>query len=323
MSIQPPSAPATLFYSYAHEDEELRDQLDKHLSLLQRQGYLSTWHDRAIRPGDNWANKIDAHLESAQIILLLISADFLASDYCYSVEMQRAFERHSISEACVIPIILRPVDWQHDPNLSSLQALPTDGKPVTTWPFPPRYDAAFEDIAKGIRKVVEDLPNGQYKPSQKVLAGKGIINQRLQEQRRETCLRLLVSVREFVLIAAEFRQAHDNLWVRQRMFLNGWQLAKNIKAQLQSIQDKLALAGSELTLDPDGKAVMDAFVAYMQAQDRYVQELLKPMRNPLTRPFGKTNIAVLDALVKQTDEQLTVLEKVAQDFIQSASRTMR
>jgi hypothetical protein len=260
MSIQPPSTPATLFYSYTHEDEELRDQLDKHVRLLQWQGYLSTWHDRALRPGDNWAKTIDAHLESAQIILLLMSADFLASEYCYSVEMQRAFERHSLGEACVIPIILRPVDWRHDPNLSRLQALPTDGKPVTTWPGPPHYDAAFEDIAKGLRQVVEDLPSGQYQLAQKVLAGKGRINQRLQEQRRETCLRLLVSVREFVLIAAEFRQAHDDLWVRQGMLLNGWQLEKNIKVRLHSIQEKLALAGSELTHDPDGKAVMDAFL---------------------------------------------------------------
>lgn len=137
MSIQPPSGPVTLFYSYAHEDEELRNQLDKHLRLLQRQSYLSAWYDRDIHAGSDWANEIDTHLESAQIILLLISADFLASDYCYSVAMQRALERHTTGEARVIPVILRPVDWKHDPTLSSLKALPTDGKPVTTWPSPP------------------------------------------------------------------------------------------------------------------------------------------------------------------------------------------
>ncbi len=146
-----------LFYSYAHKDEELRNQLDKHLILLQRQGFLSAWYDRDIRAGGDWSSEIDAHLESAQIILLLISADFLASDYCYDVEMQRALERHQAGDARVIPIILRPVDWRPDTSLSRLQALPTNGKPVITWPSPPLYDAAFEDIAKGIRKVVEEL----------------------------------------------------------------------------------------------------------------------------------------------------------------------
>ncbi len=146
-----------LFYSYAHEDEELRNQLDKHLRLLQRQEFLSAWYDRDIRAGGDWSSEIDAHLESAQIILLLISADFLASDYCYGVEMQRALERHQAGDARIIPIILRPVDWRPDTSLSRLQALPANGKPVITWPLPPLYDAAFEDIAKGIRKVVEEL----------------------------------------------------------------------------------------------------------------------------------------------------------------------
>ena len=92
-----------------------------------------------------------------QIILLLISADFLASDYCYSVEMQRAQQRHEAGEARVIPVILRPVDWQHEPLLHKLQALPTSARPVTDWPAPPTHDAAFTDIARGIRRVVEEL----------------------------------------------------------------------------------------------------------------------------------------------------------------------
>lgn len=318
MPIQPLSEPVTLFYSYAHEDEELRNQLDKHLRLLQRRGYLSTWYDRDIYAGDDWAKKIDTHLESAQIILLLISADFLASDYCYIVEMQRALERHSIGEARVIPIILRPVDWKQDPTLSSLKALPTDGKPVTTWPSPQYYDEAFEDIAKGIRKVVEDLMNGQYKLEQKALAVKGIADQRLQEQRRETCLRLLVSIRELVQIVVEYRQAHDNLWVRLKMGFNSRQHMKRIKDQFQSIQNKLILAGSELSIDPNGKGVMDAFVVYLQAQARYIQEIIRPIKSPLTFAFGKTDPAVLDTLATQVNEQLSVVEKVVMDFIQSS-----
>lgn len=318
MSIQPPSGSVTLFYSYAHKDEELRNELDKHLHLLKRQGLITSWHDREIRAGDDWASEIDSHLESAQIILLLISADFLASDYCYGVEMKRALERHFTGEARVIPIILRPVDWKHELILSSLQALPTDGKPVTTWSSSPPYDAAFEDIAQGIRKVVEALLNSQHKQEQKILATAGIANPRLQEQRRETCLRLLVSIRELVLIVAEYRQAHDSLWARQKMFFNSRQHVKKINAQFQSIQHKLALAGSELSLDPNGQGVMDAFVGYLQAQSRYVQEIIRPMKCPLTFAFGKTDTAFLDTLVAQANEQLSVLEKVALDFIQSS-----
>jgi hypothetical protein len=318
MSIQPPSGPVTLFYSYAHEDEELRNQLDKHLRLLERQGLITSWHDREIRAGDDWAIEINTYLENAQIILLLISADFLTSDYCYGVEMKRALERHFAGEARVIPIILRPVDWKHDLLLSGLQALPTNGKPVTAWSSSPPYDAAFEDIAQGIRKVVEDLLNGQYYQEQKAPAVKGIANPRLQEQRREACLRILISIRKLVLIVAEYRQMHDDLWVRLARGLNSRQHVRRVTAQFQSIQDKLALAGSELSIDPNGKGVMDAFVAYMQAQARYIQEMMKPMTNPLTFAFGKADRAVLDALAEQANEQLSVLEQVAQDFIQSS-----
>jgi TIR domain len=145
--------PLEIFYSYAHEDEELRDTLEKHLSLLKRQGIISGWHDREITAGSEWANQISEHLESAQIILLLISPDFLASDYCHDVEMTRAMERHHTQEARVIPIILRPVDWEGAP-FSKLQCLPRNAEPVTLWK---NEDAAFRDIAKGIRKVAEEI----------------------------------------------------------------------------------------------------------------------------------------------------------------------
>ena len=143
----------TLFFSYAHNDEVLRDELAKHLSLLERQGVLSSWHDRAITPGSQWAGQIDQHLEQAQIILLLISADFLSSNYCYDIELRRAMERHGAGEAVVIPVILRPVDWQ-EASFSRLQALPKNAKPVTTWE---NRDEAFTDIARGIRRVAEGL----------------------------------------------------------------------------------------------------------------------------------------------------------------------
>jgi TIR domain len=147
------SIPVEVFYSYAHEDEAFRNELEKHLSLLRRQELITAWHDRHILPGADWSQAIDEHLEGASVILLLISADFLASDYCYGIEMQRALERHNANEARVIPILLRSVDWKGAPFVH-LQALPTGAKPITTWS---NQDAAFTDVAAGIRRVIEDL----------------------------------------------------------------------------------------------------------------------------------------------------------------------
>src|SRR5579884_2200556 len=145
--------PMELFYSYAHEDEALRNELEKHLKLLQRQGYLTQWHDRQIPPGNVRAEEIDTHLKAARIILLLVSPDFIASDYCYGVEMQEALKRHIANEARVIPIILRNCDWESAP-FGELQALPNDANPVKKWPD---QDDAFTDIAKGIRNVIGSL----------------------------------------------------------------------------------------------------------------------------------------------------------------------
>jgi hypothetical protein len=152
-----PSSPGQrieVFFSYSHKDEGLREQLQNHLALLKRQGVISDWHDRRIAAGTEWEGQINEHLNTAGVILLLVSADFLASDYCYDKEMKRALERHDAGEARVIPIILRPVDW-HAAPFGKLQALPRDGKPVTMWPNP---DEAFLDVALGIRRAVAGLP---------------------------------------------------------------------------------------------------------------------------------------------------------------------
>jgi tetratricopeptide (TPR) repeat protein len=151
------SAPLEVFISYAHEDEKLREALGKHLSLLKRRGVITDWHDRLIGPGQEWKDQIDTHLEKAQIILLLISADFMASDYCYDNEMTRAMERHAKGEARVIPIVLRHVDWEES-DFSKLQCLPKDALPVTDWPT---QDKAFKNITEGIRKAAKEIRREQ------------------------------------------------------------------------------------------------------------------------------------------------------------------
>src|SRR5437588_11802535 len=103
----------SIFFCYAHEDEDLLNKLKRHLWPLQRQGLITIWHDRDISAGTEWEQEISEQLNTAQIVLLLISPDFIASDYCYGIEMKRALERHNRKEAHVIPVILRSIDW-HD-----------------------------------------------------------------------------------------------------------------------------------------------------------------------------------------------------------------
>ena len=147
--------PVEIFYSYSHKDEDLRDELQTHLEILKRDGIITNWHDRRIGAGTEWKGAIDGHLESARIILLLVSANFIASDYCYDVEMKRAMERHKAGEARVIPVILRDVNW-HRASFAKLQPLPTDGKAVTSRVWA-NHDEAFKNISIGIEKAIEEL----------------------------------------------------------------------------------------------------------------------------------------------------------------------
>lgn len=153
---------SSLFFSYSHADESLRDQLEVHLAMLKRDGLINTWHDRRIDAGDTLDDSIDEKLEQAEVILLLVSANFIASEYCYSREMSRALERSSNREARVIPVILRACDW-HSAPFGKLLALPTDARPVTSWP---NQDEAFTDVVRGIRNAV----SGGATPARRVSA---------------------------------------------------------------------------------------------------------------------------------------------------------
>lgn len=147
------SAPLKVFYSYSHKDERLRERLEVYLATLRRENRISEWHDRRITPAKDFEGEISANLEHADIILLLVSQNFIASDYIYDKELKRAMERHEASAASVVPIILSPCDWK-TLSFGKLQVLPRDGRPVTTWS---NEDEAFLDIAIGIRAVVEYL----------------------------------------------------------------------------------------------------------------------------------------------------------------------
>jgi tetratricopeptide (TPR) repeat protein len=142
-----------LFYCYAREDKALRDELDIHLRSLKRQNLVTSWYDGEISPGSEWEKEIDAQLRAAHLILLLVTPHFMASDYCYGVEMEKALQRHQDGTARVIPIILRRTNWEDAP-FSTLQVLPPDAKPVIQWPD---RDEAFWNITVGIKKAIAEL----------------------------------------------------------------------------------------------------------------------------------------------------------------------
>ena len=164
----------TLFFSYSHKDEDLRDQLETQLIMLKRQGVIETWHDRRIGAGEELDEAIGRHVESDEIIALLVSPDFLASSYCYDVEMQRAMARHEAGEARVVPIILRACEWQAAP-FGKLLATPTDGRPITQWPD---KDQAFLEVARSIRKAAESLQGSRGSSSTRPPAARAAISAR-------------------------------------------------------------------------------------------------------------------------------------------------
>ncbi len=145
--------PISAFLSYSHKDEVFRQELVTALATLERTGLIACWHDRRLIPGQEWEPRISEELLSAGLILLLISSDFIASDFCYNIELEQAMDRHARDEARVIPILLRPADWKGTP-FARLQVLPSDAVPVTDWRS---RDAAYLDIVQGIRRAIADM----------------------------------------------------------------------------------------------------------------------------------------------------------------------
>lgn len=149
-------SPWRVFYSYSHQDSDLRDKLSTYLGPLRRQKKIEEWHDRKIEPGANWNTEISSRLESAHLILLLLSAEFLDSDYCFGVEVETALARLKRGEVKVVPVLLKPCLWQQSP-FSELQITPRDAKAIksTQWPS---VDEALADVANEIARLVAEPP---------------------------------------------------------------------------------------------------------------------------------------------------------------------
>src|SRR5229473_6747714 len=159
--------PLEIFYSYDVKDEELRGELEKHLVIMQRQKLIRGWNQRQINAGVETAKESMKHLNAAHIILLLVSPDYLASDYCYDTEVRRAMQRHATGEAKVIPILLYSVDYEGTP-FEKLSALPSNGVPIKQWSD---LNEAFYHVAQGIKQVVKEFKTVRGVPESKTIEG--------------------------------------------------------------------------------------------------------------------------------------------------------
>jgi internalin A len=142
-----------IFFSYAHKDEVWLKRIETSLMGLVRRDLIHVWHDGNISQGTEWLAEMKERLEMSQIIVLLVSPDFIASDFCWNVEMPRVIERHQEGSARVIPIIVRPANWKKT-LLQDFQALPRNGKALSTWKD---KDSALQEVAEDIERIVERL----------------------------------------------------------------------------------------------------------------------------------------------------------------------
>jgi T3SS (YopN, CesT) and YbjN peptide-binding chaperone 3/TIR domain len=147
-----------VFYSYSHEDAAMMQSVRSHLAMLRRSGLIEEWFDRDIEAGQQWRVEIAEELERADLVLLLVSADFLNSDFCYEEEMTRALERANEGATRVVAVLLRPVAGWEDSPFAHLQVTPQDGRAVTTWP---NQDEALADVASRVKRVVERIRDEQ------------------------------------------------------------------------------------------------------------------------------------------------------------------
>ncbi|MBN4004395.1 TIR domain-containing protein [Nostoc sp. LPT] len=269
-----PEVSLQLFFSYSHKDEALRDELANHLRTLTRQGVISSWHDRKILPGDEWDHQINDNLNTADIILLLVSSDFIGSSYCWDVEVTTAIERHNTGKARVIPVILRRVDWSDTP-FAKLQFLPKNAEPVTSWT---NRDEAFTNVAQGIRAAAQQL--------------KAERQQKLILARKETAI-------------AEYRQLVEEFAADGEISFVESEILKDLQERL-GLTDEEARTVRDKALEPYGK--------YKENLDRYKQiftKLVNEQEYPL-KEKDKADLKKLQQYLKLKDEDVALIDNEAE-----------
>ncbi|MEH2260288.1 GUN4 domain-containing protein [Nostoc sp.] len=265
-----PEVSLQLFFSYSHKDEALRDELANHLSTLTRQDVISSWHDRKILPGDEWDHQINDNLNTADIILLLVSSDFIGSNYCWDVEVTTAIESHNTGKARVIPIILRRVDWSHTP-FAKLQFLPKNAEPVTSWT---NRDEAFTNVAQGIRAAAQQL--------------KAERQQKLALARKEVAI-------------AEYRQKVEEFAVDGEISFVESEILKDLQEQLE-LTDEEARTVRDKALEPYGK--------YKENLDKYKQIFTKLVdeQGYTLGEKAKADLKKLQQYLKLKDEDVVLID---------------
>ncbi|HEU0003420.1 MAG TPA: tetratricopeptide repeat protein, partial [Ktedonobacteraceae bacterium] len=269
------------------EDETLRQRLVKHLRILQRQNIINIWHDRNISAGTEWEQEIEHHLNAAHLILLLISPDFIDSDYCYGREMKRAMERHEQGEAHVIPIILRPVYWHKTP-FGKLQALPSDGKPITSSLWPSQEEALF-DASEGIRIAVEEISAKFAKEEAMQCVFRG--NVLYDEQRYDEAID---AYEQALLYDPACFQAHNNKGSTLGILL------RNEEA-IASFSDALQLLPNDAEISKN----LGLSLLYLNRPREAIQVYEKALSaNPKDRELGRSLSALRDELESKSELKL-------------------
>jgi tetratricopeptide (TPR) repeat protein len=233
--------PLRVFCSYSRKDEEHLNDLRDWLRGLERQGFIESWHDREIVPGWEWEEAIDKNLRTADMILLLVSTPFMASDYVYEKEIGKAVERHERGEARVIPIIVRPAYWKWA-TFGRLQALPKDAKPITTWL---NRDEAWLDVVEGIQKAVEEL----WAERQEQFA-----SERYREEELARRVAAIYDDGQQHIDAKEWQQALECFEEIQRLQSNHFEASFGKGVALHSLgrdQEALEAYDKVISLDPD------------------------------------------------------------------------
>jgi nucleoid DNA-binding protein len=315
--------PLKVFISYSHGDEKLKDELEKHLCTLKRQGVIESWHDRKIGGGKDWENDIDRNLKNSNIILLLISSDFLASDYCYDVEVKLSLRRHDSKEVCVIPIILRPCDWRNS-EFKRLQALPKDGKAVTSWE---NIDEAFVNIIDGIRLAIDELrkSNETNEPNVK---GKKLLKDTVPRKCKWvielncTLDDLDNSILERILNQMRLLSGDPQLIIRKigsgsiKICLEGTKEGfKKFQSLLQKGQLKNILGIEVKAVRPYSKSIDGVLI-----QPPY--QKLSKSRTPKPRS-GMSKIDLVNAIAGKSKLKLSDTEKLVNAFIETVSAELK
>lgn len=241
---------------------------------MTRQGVISSWHDRKILAGEERDRQINENLNTADIILLLISSDFIASNYCWEIEVTTAIERHNAGEACVIPIILRRVDWSETP-FAKLQSLPKNAEPITSWT---NRDDAFANVAQGIRAAAGQLIE--------------------KRQQKLTLARKEAAIAEYCQQAEEFAADGEISFVESEI--------------LKDLQEKLELTDQEARTVRD--KVLEPYGRYKENLDKYRQiftKLVDAQGYPLGEK-AKADLKKLQQYYKIKDDDVAFLNKKAE-----------